>query len=270
MEYEGHDQDSTPDEIEQALTQGWHDDPDHPKYKTASEFLAVGDKIAPIAAKQNKRLEAKIAQMEATYKTDMNEMRGDLFKQEEAGYNRAMGEIDSRKKQAIEDEDIDAYAKADADGGKIEPPRQAQPKQEENYNPEFMLWKSENPWYLNTTSADDMAKTAYADAVLDATTKEVQANKGEATTNTDVLEAVGKKVAARFAAKQEKNHEANVEGGGGGKRTGNGKKDWRSLPKHIKDQAKEGRYVEKYFNGDKEAYAAEAFNSISELQGEKA
>lgn len=266
-EYDGHDQESTPEQIEQAISQGWHDDPEHPKYKSAAAFLEVGEKIAPIAAKHNKRLEAKIADMESKY----NSLKGDIFKQEQKGYERAINALRTRKEEAFENEDIDELKKIDKEASSLEPPKVEPPPEEMNPadQAEFLAWRASNPWYMNTTDPDDMARSAYADAILQATTAEVQREKGEFVTNTDVLEAVGAKVAERFDGKAKAKPVAQVEGDSGGKGKRTTKKDWRNLPKHIKDQAKEGRYVEKYFEGDREAYAKSAYESIPELQGEK-
>ena len=254
-----HDKESSAEEIATASKQGWKDDPEHPQYKTAKQFLDDGKRIATIAGHTNKKLTGEIASM----KQEFAELRQDLFKErhagEVAGYQKAVQELNRRKDAAFKAEDIDELAVIDQEAQHLERPKPTkQAATQQPANVEFIERNSKNPWYSDKANPDHMDMTAYADGLIPQI-------KPTVTSNAALFSEIDRRVKVRFPEQfGEKKQVAAVETDGGAPPRKTCKKDWASLPKEIKADAEGGDYVKKYFKGDKEKYAASYYAEFGE------
>jgi len=246
---------STPEEIAEAQAQGWKDNPDHPNYKEAWQFVEDGKKIAPMAAERNTRLSAEVTSLKQT----IEEMRNDFFKQrlagEKAGYERAKRELENRKEKAYEDGDVDELKRIDREEKALKPPEEKEPPPAQEVNVDFIEWKEKNSsWFGDTSDREHLEMTLYAESIG----KLVASEFPEGTPLSKVYAAIEKKVRERFPEKFNGGNKVNaaaVEGGDNRPTKRTGKQDWKSLPKEIREEADRTGYVKRYFQGDKEAYA---------------
>lgn len=242
---------STEAEVEEATAQGWRDDTDHPSYKEAWKFVEDGKNIAPIAAERNKKLERELAK-----NTDsVNQMRADFFKErkaaQEAGYQRAMDEIKEKQLVAVAEGDTDEYQNLERKKDRIKPPEpaQEQPRQQnEPPDPVFTEWKDKNAqWYgvdtVLTGLADGVGKKIMDDnpmygidfyTEVDRQVREIMPGKFSADTRVQTVE------------------------GGDRRPRRTGKKDFKSLPKDVKEAFEGSKSLQRIFGDDtkgKELYA---------------
>jgi hypothetical protein len=270
------DETSTPEQIEEAAKQGWVDNPEHPKYKTAAEFLEVGSKIAPMQAERIGRLETaleKANRLAEESNRKMSEMQNHLFedlnKREQAGYDKAMAELNAKQREAVEDRDTEAFDALERQKAQLKKPEKKVPKKAEQpaqVDPEFMAWhQNGNDWYGDKTNPMNIAMSVYADSIKD------QCMAG-CTTNTQVLEKITAKVKEQFPAQfggingggEDMNNNSAIETGGHKPKRNTGKKDWKSLPKSERDTAEANGYIDRYFGGDKEKFAAKYYEQFQE------
>lgn len=154
---------------EKAKAQGWvpkeqfRGDPE--KWVDAKTFAERGEKIVPILKERNDHLEKEIREMKQTFQqfTDYHRQT------EERVYNRAVKELESRRLQAVEDGDTDAFRQAEAERLELEKARPAVPVTPSE-PPEFGAFKTKNSWYGTdpelTAEADALGR-GYADGGMD-------------------------------------------------------------------------------------------------------
>lgn len=130
---------SSDEEIRDALQKGWdpnHDDPNKP-YRTAHDYLV----LEPFYQEIHK-LKKESRQTKEAFK----KFQEHAEKTAEREYNRAIEDLKSKKKQALEDDDHDRVVEIDEEMKKAEKEYQAEtPKQDTN--DAFEDFKQRNPWY---------------------------------------------------------------------------------------------------------------------------
>lgn len=159
-----------PSEVEiRALETGWvpkdqfRGDPE--KWRPAEEWVERTETLMPIMKATNRNLEkklqeteAKLREQEETSKKFANFMKG----VEERAVKQALEQLREQRKEAFRNGDAEAFEQAEAKMKEIE--TAASKKQPETVvqqpveHPQFVEFKTENPWY-----SSDPAMRAYAD-----------------------------------------------------------------------------------------------------------
>ena len=106
-----------------AREMGWHPLAEYRgppgKWKPAADFIARGENILPIVRDQNRRLTERVGKLEGEI-TSLRSTAGEQLqiikelrdmgqRANQAGYDRAMGEIKAKQRQAVESGDTKAY-----------------------------------------------------------------------------------------------------------------------------------------------------------------
>jgi hypothetical protein len=267
------DETSTPEQIEEATKQGWVDNPEHPKYKTAAEFLEVGSKIAPIQAERIGRLETELEKANRLAEESnrkMSEMQDHLFedlnKREQAGYDKAMAELNAKQREAVEDRDTEAFDALERQKAQLKKPEKKVPKRVEQpskdeKDPIFEEWNTTKaPWYGKDVVMTGAAEAIGAEIMRTAPLYGMPFYE-------EVENRVKKEFPHKFGAIIEDeglNNNAPIETGGHKPKRNTGKKDWKSLPKSERDTAEANGYIDRYFGGDKEKFAAKYYEQFQE------
>lgn len=168
-------------EEEEARAQGWRPlgefKGDPATHVSAADFLARARDRLPLANDQVHRLSQKIAKMErrsAERDGELERLRANqatidarLREADQAGYDRALQELENRRRQAIHDGDDEAFDEADAGIRDIErkrgaapavdpatgrpaaPPPPPPPAGQPPANPEIAAFVSANPWFTS-------------------------------------------------------------------------------------------------------------------------
>ena len=106
-----------------AREMGWHPLAEYRgppgKWKPAADFIARGENILPIVRDQNRRLTERVGKLEGEITSlrstaseqlqIIKELRDMGQRANQAGYDRAMGEIKAKQRQAVESGDTKAY-----------------------------------------------------------------------------------------------------------------------------------------------------------------
>lgn len=251
---------STEAEVKRAEAQGWRDDQEHPNYKPAWQFVEDGEKIAPILAERQKKIEQELAKNTEVVK----QMRTDFFKErraaEEAGYKKAMAEIKAKQRAAVEDGDTETFDQLERQKEHIQPPKKEEPPEYENTppDPHFVTWREKHaPWYDK-----DPVLTGLADGIG----REIMTTTplyGEDFYN-EVLRRTKEAMPSKFNGGSELS--PTVEGGGRRIKR-RGKKDFKSLPTDVQETFNKNKRLQNIFGADdkgKAEYAKEYFNEYPE------
>lgn len=148
---------------QRAEAQGWNPDYDGPNAKTAEQFIADGEKIAPIQKERNNKLVQDIARLEKKLDTFQNIHMKTIHETREQAYNQAVLDFKKQQREAAEEADADKVGEIQEKIENLKKPEE--PKTEtkrEEISPEFSEWNAENTWYMKD---DEM--TAYADMLGD-------------------------------------------------------------------------------------------------------
>jgi len=138
---------------ERAKAQGWNPNYKGENAKTAEQFIEDGKKITPIQAERMKALEEKIISLEKTSKENARELLAQqqkvLREQREIGRQKALKEIEERKKVAREEADVEALESAIKDENKIKQSEEKESVTEKKpvVTKEFKEFAKNNPWY---------------------------------------------------------------------------------------------------------------------------
>ncbi len=174
------------DAIEQATSQGWVDKEAHvaagrseDTWRSAEEFLAVGQQVMPIMRENNKRLLREVEQ----YKSTVNNLQQTVKETQEsiaalkefheqssaAQVKKAREEILSNLKTAKTEGDLDGEVEATsrlsefdaaAKVVKVETQKTESAPAQVEIHPEVKAWMIDNPWY-----GEDDEKTALLDGI---------------------------------------------------------------------------------------------------------
>lgn len=151
---------------EKARSQGWvpQDEYNGPEenWKSAEEFVEVGERISAITKERNDKLLSEISAL----KKDMHEWNAirerEIAAVREASYNKAIKELQEKQMEAVEEGDIDKFKSIQQEIAAVQKPEPIkQPQQTKQETPkEFVDWASKNSWYGN-----DAEMTRFADAI---------------------------------------------------------------------------------------------------------
>ena len=227
-----------------AKRMGWvpEDDFRGPKenWVDAETFIERGENELPILRERNRALDKRLESTEAAL-TEVNqtlkEFKGHYTRVEQRAYDRAVADLKAKQRQAVEDGDAEAF---DAIDQEIEDLRKeatpAKPKGEDTTTtttapdpekaPDFVAWKTENPWYDT-----DLDMAVYADQAAATLSRQQPDLKGKAFFD-KVTEAVRGRFPDKFSNPRRRDA-AHVEGAGdagGGGGGGGGGKTYADLP----------------------------------------
>jgi hypothetical protein len=132
------------------------------EYKNAEEFILASKEIQETANRQKKSLEKKVNDLEREIKHGINALQKHNQKVYEVQVQQLKGrikELQSRRKEAVEDGDNAAVSQIDEQIQQINKIPDELPAEDLQIEPPgFAEWREENPWYK---SDPDMTK--YAD-----------------------------------------------------------------------------------------------------------
>lgn len=127
---------------ERALKMGWVPEEsfkgDPSRWRPAAEFVERGEMLIPILNKKIRTLEQRQKEKDESFTKYLNDVRGKLHSQK-------VDEHESRKRQAVEDGDTDAYNRLSNEPPKNDIPEYKPPEQPDD--PVFDEWVSEHRWY---------------------------------------------------------------------------------------------------------------------------
>lgn len=247
-------QQNEPDEAQQQVEQraramGWTPKDqfkgDPSKWREAAEFVERGEREMPLMRAQNKRLEAKVAELSTAIK-DMGDF---MSKTEQRAYDRALSELKAQRKEALAAGDGDTFEKVDDAIEKIKreaaeaAAKHKQQAQEPAEDPVYKEWESRNKWL----SDPDMQE--YAEFAA-----QRLRNGGERSQGAEFLDMVTQKVKAKYPEKftNPRRETANsVEGAAPAPRKGG--KGFADMPADAKAACE--RMAKNAFAGDEKAMA---------------
>lgn len=217
---------------------------DPAKWRDAGEFVERGENLLPLVRAQNKRLEAKIAELEKTTR----DFAEHLSKTEQRAYDRAIADLKEQRKAALAAGDGDAFEKADDQIKEIERDVAAKAaknakKDDSGADPVYAEWESRNPW-LKDSELSDYAEFA----------AQKLRQSGEKATGAEFLDLVAAKVKAQFPTKftnPRRETAQAVEGAAPGRR-GSGK-TYADMPAEARSAC--DRMAKNGFGGDEKAMA---------------
>ena len=211
---------------ELATKQGWTPKDEYKgdadRWVDAETFVERGKSINPILRKNNEALEKTILKLNE--RLDKQDASAAEFKKyheatEQRAYASALKEIEGRKAEAVENEDVAAYQKAEKEGNELVAPVTARAEQISGNHPEWDAWLTENSWY-----ADNPEAHAIADGLVGLVNRQTGLDGAK------LFDAVKERVKQRMpeAFGQTRKAVAAVETGGGIAK--NGKKGYSDLP----------------------------------------
>lgn len=189
---EEHQEAKEPTEIEAlALEMGWaaeadwRGDPD--KWVDAKTYIRTGPEILKKSLERQDRQLAETAAL-------LEEFKGFHGKVEERAYKRALGDLKTQQRQAVEDADPEAFERIDGEidalGEEIRAPAAKPTNGNANpdNDPHFIAFQGRNSWY-----GEDFELTAYADQLAPAV--------GRKHTGAAFYETIGTEVRKKFPDK---------------------------------------------------------------------
>lgn len=192
------------------------------------------------AQAENRKLREEIASLkgvQAEMRQTMDEFREFHSKTEQRAYDRALKDIQTKQRQAVESGDTEAFdaAAAEADAlmkdAAASAPAGKKPDQPQNPDdiPAFKDWHAKNDWYL-----DDVKLTAYAESIAPAIARKGGYNGTEAAYYEAITEEVKAEFPDRFENPNRKKAAA-VESSGGAAPRKKGR-SYTDLPPEAKAQ----------------------------------
>lgn len=149
------------EEAKRAMAQGWVDKEDFKgdptTWKTAEEFNKTGEEISAIQYERNKKLTAKLAELENRQVARDKEFKAltkYMKNSEKRQYAKAREDVLKEQRLAAKEGDMDRYDELEQDRKDLE--KELEEKSEEtisetdpgeHLNPVFAEWKKGNTWY---------------------------------------------------------------------------------------------------------------------------
>ncbi|MCP3924480.1 MAG: hypothetical protein GY714_18055 [Desulfobacterales bacterium] len=232
---------------EKARAQGWVPQEeykgDSDNWKTAEQFIEVGEKISGVQKERNDRLldeVKKLTQQVSGYQNQFSEFK-DIHSKElaavrEDSYNKALLKLKEKQVEAVENADVEEFEKTQAKIDNLKKPEKPETTKDPVVNnappKEFVEFADKNKWY-----STDKDLTEYADFI----------GSREAKNHSDPASfyaAVESKVKAQFPDKFKVKEEVpDVESSSSGTPTkqASGKHKFKDLPEDAKKACK--KYV---------------------------
>jgi len=140
---------------------------DPEQWRDPKEWEARGKEINPILRDKNTKLEKEVSELKGDMQKilEFNQKQEDRIRQEER--NKIFAEYELKKKEAFENEDIDALTKAEKDRDeKLKKTETTENKPKpQGEDPVFKEWKSNNPWYETDKELQNWSDTVGAGLV---------------------------------------------------------------------------------------------------------
>lgn len=140
----------------------WKGDPE--RWSSAEEFIERGEKVNGILKDRNKQLLSEVSALRAELRDSVRQFGESTRKAEERAYNKAIKDIQSQQRSAVEIGDAEAWQRLenekDALSRDFSSAQQQQQQQTQQNSPIYEGWKSDNPWYES-----DVEATAYAESI---------------------------------------------------------------------------------------------------------
>lgn len=197
------------------------------KWSDAEEYVRRGEEILPIVRANNKKLiektqkqEAELAEMRKT----LDEFKGWRTQTEKRAYEQAMKNIESRQRQAVEEQDVEAFEEAVKDKESLV--TRTTEAQEPQPDPVAAAWTKENDWF-NTDPVMQQFAIAHHGQLL---------KEKPGLSLSENLEEVTEEVRRRFPEKfgNPRREKPNRVEGGGTPSGRSGKKGYADLPPEAK------------------------------------
>lgn len=183
--------------INKAKAQGWVEkenyDGEESNWRTAEEFLAVGDNFAAVQRERNEKLSADV---EAT-RRDNTTMRAQMKQiiefqgeQKKRAVNNEINRLKAEKRQAVEEADVDTVDEIEKEIEALRKEETETVKAPEGPSQDFIDWKTKNEWYdvdLGMSIEADNLGTSYSAS-------------GRFNSEADVFAAVDKEMLRRYPA----------------------------------------------------------------------
>lgn len=231
-------------------------DPEH--WRPAEEFLERGEKILPIALRNNDRLQRRLDSLENELretKDSARELVDYTAKSEQRAYERAKRELEAKIEQATANADVNAARGAMQELDALTkdhapaPKKVEQPKSDIKIDPEIQDWIGRETWFNRDRALNGYAIDAY---------DQLQRDK-PGLTQTELLAEVKRRTVAKFPEKFGINPEregaamvASPSGGSAPKRNG---KSYENLPAEAKKAC--DKFVRDIPGYTKEKYVAD-------------
>jgi len=154
-----------PSEAEQrAKAQGWvpqaeyRGNPDN--WRSAEDFLAVGDKIHAVQAERNEKMAQDLTDMKRQMQAFTEHHVKVVAEAKKEAYNKAITDLKAKQREAAEDGDMAEFDRVTQEIEAKKPPKtESQDTNRENAqpDPEFIQWSAENQWYSSNPEMMDTA-----------------------------------------------------------------------------------------------------------------
>ena len=129
----------------------WKGDPE--QWRDAEEFNKRGEDINAILKKKLDKTEQKLEETGAMINTLVKTQEQEVKRREQEAYDRAKAEYEQKvaalrgeQREAVVDQDVDKFNKAEEALKTLEPPPTPEDKVQEN-SKDFIEWNEKNPWY---------------------------------------------------------------------------------------------------------------------------
>ena len=159
---------------ERARAQGWKGPDEYSgppeKFKDAEEFLRIAEEYAPVIKERNRRLVEQLDELNQKYDRQ-NQVLHNLAKHHkrtaELAYQRALRELEKRRREAVELGDTTAFSEVEAEIQELHAANMAEPDPAPDQAPSANLdkeaaekWFQENPWFFDDLTLHMAAQAA--------------------------------------------------------------------------------------------------------------
>lgn len=199
---------------------------DKSRWVDADKFIEIGESKMPVMRERNEALHGQIQEMKASVEELKQHFKQQLElteKQARDKYGKAIAELKSKQRQAVQEGDTDEYDRIEREIATSRPPEPAKPVQ----NPVFDSWLHDNSWYQ---ADSDMRRYAdYVGADL--------ASKRPGMTHQEILAEATREVKTRFPEKfgnPNRQQPSDVFSGSDSPPAAKGKRSFADLPQDAK------------------------------------
>lgn len=223
---------------------------DTSNWMPAEDFIERNERLKnrgdEILKADNAKLTAELQELKRT----VGDLKDHLTKADKRAYDRAIKDLKSRQRQAVEDGDTQAFEQVEREMQDLtKQAEEATPQQQQDQpHPDFPAWHAENPWY-----GTDPLMSARAEEIAERLSKRGDLQGRE------FFDAVTEQIKREYPDKFETKRKASsVEGASGTNGGGDGSK-WSKVDKEGREAFK--RFVKQGVfedtKADREQYAAD-------------
>jgi hypothetical protein len=153
---------------------------DQERWLPAEEFVDRGERMLPLLQERNRAADRIITDLQARVEQQgqtLQEMLESTRRAEQAGYRRAMNELQQQRHRAVETGDMAAFQAVEQAMRELgPPPPEARPQEPQrpsqappppNQDPVILAWVQNNPWFKNDKVANVAMIAAMQQAELE-------------------------------------------------------------------------------------------------------